>query len=53
MAAERLLHGVQHGRPGAVEQVLHLLELAADLGEQLLPAGAVVRSFIRVPAPDT
>jgi len=40
--AERLPGGVQGGRPDAVEQVAHLLELAADLGEQLLAARAGV-----------
>ena len=40
--AERLPGGVQRDRPDAVEQVAHLLELATDLGEQLVAAGAEV-----------
>jgi hypothetical protein len=38
--AERLLRGAQRGRTDALEQVADLLQLAADLGEQLLPAHA-------------
>jgi hypothetical protein len=36
---ERLPGGIQAGRPGALQQIPHLLDLAAGLGDQLLVAG--------------
>ena len=39
---ERLPGGAQGGRPDALEQVADLLDLAADLGEQLLAVGTQV-----------
>ena len=42
LGPERLLGGVQRGRPHALEQVADLLDLADRLGDQLFAAGAQV-----------